>query len=256
LRGVNLAGEDAVTEALRKALDLTLYEAKLYIALLQGAKDPKEASVMSGVPLPRIYDIVRVLESKGMVYREPNGWYKAVSPQSLAAMSIVKVEEDMRRKVKEIENAVKMLEKYEKPSQRSATIVKGFLNMISAAVDYFKGSTTVYVTVAYVLTSTEQLSKLLSSLLTYVTEVRVLAGLTSLQVPQIPGVKVWDGVNGIYLDSLVSKSAIMVILRDPTADEPVSLLVNDQLQAGFSFKSLSAIWQAKEQANGSTIEDL
>ncbi|MFP3307944.1 MAG: helix-turn-helix domain-containing protein, partial [Acidilobus sp.] len=82
--------QEALVERLRKALDLTLYEAKLYIAMLQGASDPKEASVMSGVPLPRIYDVVKVLESKGMVYKDPNGWYRAVSPRALAAASIAR----------------------------------------------------------------------------------------------------------------------------------------------------------------------
>ena len=45
--------EDLVT-LMRRSMGLTLYEAKLYIAMLRGARHPREASSMSGVPLPRI----------------------------------------------------------------------------------------------------------------------------------------------------------------------------------------------------------
>ncbi|MGC9112381.1 TrmB family transcriptional regulator [Acidilobus sp.] len=241
-----MSSEDNIIEALRRALDLTLYEAKLYVALLQGAKDPKEASAISGVPLPRIYDVIRVLESKGMVYRDPSGWYKAISPQSLAAMSIIRIEEEMRRRVKDVESAVKMLERFDKRlSSPSATVVRGLLNVISAAVDYFRTSSVVYVTAAYVLANGDYLGKLVSSLAAYVSDVRVLASFTP-QLPQSPGVKLKSNVASLYVDSVASKSSLMVIVKDPANDEPMSLLVNDPVQANTSFKALSTLWQVAQ----------
>jgi len=141
--------QEALVERLRKALDLTLYEAKLYIAMLQGASDPKEASVMSGVPLPRIYDIVKVLESKGMVYKDPNGWYRAVSPRALAAASIARLEEDSRRRAREIAELAEALERLgSKQRAPRYVIVKGAYNIVSAAVDFFKASAVAYITVS------------------------------------------------------------------------------------------------------------
>ncbi|MFQ6010954.1 MAG: TrmB family transcriptional regulator [Nitrososphaerales archaeon] len=54
---------------LRDAYKLNLYEAKAYKAILKGPLTPKQASSISGVPMPRIYDILKSLIEKGFAER-------------------------------------------------------------------------------------------------------------------------------------------------------------------------------------------
>ena len=99
-----------LAERLRRVFGLSGYEAKLYLALLMGAGSPKEASSMSGVPLPRVYDIVRMLESKGLVERVPDGWYAPVPPRAAAVALVARLEEEARRRAREAGELVAELE--------------------------------------------------------------------------------------------------------------------------------------------------
>ncbi|MBI2126499.1 MAG: TrmB family transcriptional regulator [Thaumarchaeota archaeon] len=63
-----MSAKDPVA-ALKDAFKLSLYEAKAYLALLQGASDPKSVARLGRVPLPRVYDTLRSLEAKGFVVR-------------------------------------------------------------------------------------------------------------------------------------------------------------------------------------------
>ena len=234
--------QEALVERLRKALDLTLYEAKLYIAMLQGASDPKEASVMSGVPLPRIYDIVKVLESKGMVYKDPNGWYRAVSPRALAAASIARLEEDSRRRAREIAELAEALERLgSKQRTPRYVIVKGAYNIVSAAVDFFKASAVAYITVSTVMARDGLGEEIIKALLSYIGDLRVLLVEGAL-VERISETSIPVKVTQLpLLDSISSRVGLMVIVNEPFG-EPFAVAVEDQAQAEPYFRRLSSLW--------------
>ncbi len=234
--------QEALVERLRKALDLTLYEAKLYIAMLQGASDPKEASVMSGVPLPRIYDIVKVLESKGMVYKDPNGWYRAVSPRALAAASIARLEEDSRRRAREIAELAEALERLgSKQRTPRYVIVKGAYNIVSAAVDFFKASAVAYMTVSTVMARDRLGEEIIKALLSYIGDLRVLLVEGAL-VERISETGIPVKVTQLpLLDSISSRVGLMVIVNEPFG-EPLAVAVEDQAQAEPYFRRLSSLW--------------
>ena len=234
--------QEALVERLRKALDLTLYEAKLYIAMLQGASDPKEASVMSGVPLPRIYDVVKVLESKGMVYKDPNGWYRAVSPRALAAASIARLEEDSRRRAREIAELAEALERLgSKQRTPRYVIVKGAYNIVSAAVDFFKASAVAYITVSTVMARDRLGEEIIKALLSYIGDLRVLLVEGAL-VERISETGIPVKVTQLpLLDSISSRVGLMVIVNEPFG-EPLAVAVEDQAQAEPYFRRLSSLW--------------
>ncbi len=89
-----------IIDKLRRAFDLSGYEAKLYLALLHGARNPKEASSLSGVPLPRVYDVIRLLEAKGLVQKDPEGWYVPVPPRAAVASMVARIEDELRTRVR------------------------------------------------------------------------------------------------------------------------------------------------------------
>ena len=71
-------------EKLRTVLGLNKYEARLYLAVLRGANTPQEAAATSGVPLPRVYDVARRLEHRGLLRRRGK-WYDPVDPEEAAS---------------------------------------------------------------------------------------------------------------------------------------------------------------------------
>ncbi len=235
---------DTIVEQLRKALDLTLYEAKLYLAILEGASDPKEASVMSGVPLPRIYDIVRVLEGKGMVYKDPSGWYRAVGPRALAAVSIARLEEDSRRRASEIMALADLLERLEaRQGAPRYAIVKGSYNLISAALDFFKQSVSAYLTVSTVFSREGLGERLAKALSPHIGDLRVLLadGVASESFKTM-GLQV-KAVEHPLIDGVASRTSLMVVLSEPSG-EPVGVVVADPTQAEPYFKGLCRLWGA------------
>lgn len=75
---------DELTDKLR-ALGLTLYEARVYLTLLlNGSLTTTEIVKLSKIPHPRVYDITRSLESKGLIEAASAGRpkaYRAIKPE-------------------------------------------------------------------------------------------------------------------------------------------------------------------------------
>ncbi len=68
-------------DRLRRLLGFSGYEARVYLAVLRlGAARPVEVAREAGVPVQRVYDVLRSLESKGFVYADSTGVYRPVDP--------------------------------------------------------------------------------------------------------------------------------------------------------------------------------
>ncbi len=82
-----MGDEGRLVEELRRLLGLTGYEARAYLAVLRGARRPREVSEASGVPVQRVYDVLARLERRGLVARGGEG-YVAVDPvEALGAVA-------------------------------------------------------------------------------------------------------------------------------------------------------------------------
>ncbi|KSW10728.1 hypothetical protein CF15_08055 [Pyrodictium occultum] len=99
-------------ERLRRLLGLSGYEARVYLAVLQGATRPREIAEEANVPPQRIYDVLRSLQRRGLVAQTGDG-YQAVPPsrsllveaERLLAEASEKAEE-LRRLARELERRV------------------------------------------------------------------------------------------------------------------------------------------------------
>ena len=67
-------------ELLRRFFGLNQYEARVYIALLKRPMGLGEVSEAAKIPKPRVYDVVRSLESKGFV-RNSGVELQAINPE-------------------------------------------------------------------------------------------------------------------------------------------------------------------------------
>jgi sugar-specific transcriptional regulator TrmB len=70
---------EAIGDELRDKFGLNSYEARGYLALVSAAMRPKELATAANIPMPRIYDTLRALETKGFVHKRGET-YVAESP--------------------------------------------------------------------------------------------------------------------------------------------------------------------------------
>ncbi len=150
------AREEELVEMLQRSFKLTRYEARLYLALLKGASNPKEASSMSGVPLPRIYDVVRVLESKGFVVPSES-WYRPLPPRAVAVAEIARIEGEARSRIKQVMGIAEELERMSAlPGMGFEVLVlEGLYSILSAAAEGLMKSSNLLVIVFEALKGSE-----------------------------------------------------------------------------------------------------
>jgi sugar-specific transcriptional regulator TrmB len=80
-------------KSLAENFKLSLYEARVYIALTSGSMSPKQVSVSARVPLSRTYDTLRSLQQKGFVEERGEG-FSAISAKAALGMRLRQFEDE------------------------------------------------------------------------------------------------------------------------------------------------------------------
>jgi sugar-specific transcriptional regulator TrmB len=120
---------DELTTTLQEA-GLSPYQADAYVALLSlGAASAGDLADESGVPRPRIYDVLRDLETAGYVttYEQDRLYARAVAPDSL---------QPLRERIDQFESALdEIRERYRTPETRGSdvTLVSQFETVFGQA---------------------------------------------------------------------------------------------------------------------------
>lgn len=128
-----------IESSLKENFKLSSYEARAYLALLRrGKQSPKQISAIAQVPMPRIYDTLESLMSKGFVAKQEENYSPIPPKQALKGRTTqfeaqFSQEQKRRRQAEEdvaslLEGSVSVLEKSE--SSGEISILKGF-NAIS-----------------------------------------------------------------------------------------------------------------------------
>lgn len=137
-----------IESSLKDNFKLSSYESKVYLTLLKrGKQTPKQVSASAMVPMPRIYDTLETLMSKGFVMRQDDS-YSPISPRQAlrgrsAQFEIQFSQEQRRRKVVE-DQVVSILEQSvprnstEEPAEIS--ILKGFNAISNKFADLLESS--------------------------------------------------------------------------------------------------------------------
>jgi sugar-specific transcriptional regulator TrmB len=115
------------------AIGLTSYESEAYAALVRwGILDANSLARNSGVPLPRIYSVLRGLEAKGFVLEKPGRpvMYRAVFPGTAVR--------------KHVESQTEVLEEKERQIVREMSKIKGMHTEPSNSVWSVDGRRNVY----------------------------------------------------------------------------------------------------------------
>jgi sugar-specific transcriptional regulator TrmB len=139
--------------AMLKHLGFTEYEAKAYIALLiNGKLTAERLSVVAKVPLPRVYDVMGNLETRGLVYvsKTRPQVFRSVDPKSMLAL----LERDEKKKIEEQVSVIKEMvpqflkklgeiPKHEEEEEEEAlAVIKRRVNMDAWWADFHKKAKT------------------------------------------------------------------------------------------------------------------
>jgi len=121
-------------ELLRRFFGLNQYEARVYIALLKRPMSLSEVSSAAKIPKPRVYDVVRSLESKGFV-RSSGAELHAINPEVAlparrASLRAAFEEEDSKRLRAQMA-LVDSLKSSGEHTPREPVILRGFEQVVA-----------------------------------------------------------------------------------------------------------------------------
>ncbi len=135
-----LPGED-IARKLRDLLGLNKYESLAYLAVLKlGSARPQDVAKEAGIPPQRIYDVLKSLQSMGLL-DESEGIYSAVDPrQAASVIAESEVVKTLSRAsaIRELGNELSRL--YRAAAARpQLRLVKGLETVLGAAMSYSNG---------------------------------------------------------------------------------------------------------------------
>jgi sugar-specific transcriptional regulator TrmB len=127
---------DEIESQLREVFKLSSYEVKSYLSLLKlGKQTPKELAKSASIPLPRIYDTLESLMSKGFALKQDE-YYSPIPPRTALHGRTIQFEKDFEREQKTREAVERDLSNFLEKSSMQArqrihsegeiSVLKGF----------------------------------------------------------------------------------------------------------------------------------
>ncbi|MHB8567144.1 MAG: TrmB family transcriptional regulator [Nitrososphaerales archaeon] len=143
------ADEDSLENLLKDNFKLSSYESRAYISLLkQGNQNPKQLSATAEVPLPRVYDTLESLMSKGFAMKQDEAYSAILPRRALKGRSnqfeVQFAEEQKQRKVMEndLADSLESLssQRSEAKSSGEISILKGFNSIANKFTELLEDS--------------------------------------------------------------------------------------------------------------------
>ncbi len=126
--------DEGVVGELRRLLGLTGYEARAYLAVLRGARRPREVAEASGVPVQRVYDVLARLERRGLVARSGEG-YVAVDPVEALGSAAEALVVEARMRAEELRRLGELLRRVADAGESYVRLAPGLGEAVGAALE-------------------------------------------------------------------------------------------------------------------------
>jgi sugar-specific transcriptional regulator TrmB len=132
---------EELEEKLKSLLGLSGYEARVYLALLsRGRMRPIEAAREAGIPVQRVYDVLRRLEEKGLVVSDAEGAYRAADPERAFGSYASKLVLEALRRSEEVRRLAEEVKAFAKSAGREyVLLVRGVEDSIAHAIEALRG---------------------------------------------------------------------------------------------------------------------
>jgi sugar-specific transcriptional regulator TrmB len=247
----------SIESLLKDEFKLSLYEAKVYLALLKGKMLPKEIASISQVPLPRIYDTLQSLQTKG--FAEQSGErFSAISLRAALRGRMTQFEmafsKERSRREKAMADLLSILEDQRRVSTSSqdVTLLKGINAISNKFSEVLDNSKDVFFVIKRAIEAKELFKSyfgkssqppkrfriLLPESIKLSTEDRRFISQIGATVRQ---------TENLFLDLMVAdKETVMIGVPDPLSEEPfhsIAVVIKDGSFASSIHDSLEGIWR-------------
>jgi sugar-specific transcriptional regulator TrmB len=243
---------ERAVELLKERFGLNTYEAKAYLSLLEGAISPKEVSSKAGIPISRVYDVLKGLALKGFAYQRGRR-YEAKRIEAASAAVASRLRNEYMGKLKRIDEAVEELKGLMDHMKRKETVplrvIEGIDQAWSEAIEVLASSKKVYFVANKALEVKEVLKDLLrASMSTFKgKEVRLLIPMEAkLKKDEIKflnslGLKV-KKTEAALTDLMVADyRRFLMGIPDPTG-KVIAIFLENPMFAGALQRYLDKIW--------------
>lgn len=243
-------------ELLKRFFGLNQYEARVYIALLKKHMSLGEVSSAAKIPKPRVYDVVRSLESKGFV-RNSGGELQAISPEVAlparrAALRAAFEEEDSRRLQAQM-TLIDSLKVGGEHPLREPVILRGFEQVVALLYQVLPKSTQVLLTLNKALEARVYFRGAVKGAVGSGQQLEIMALIPlhvklereDLELMEALGAQV-RLTAGVLLDTMVTdKDDVIIGLPDPSSTHSVPVVavyVKDHAFASSLRETFKKVW--------------
>lgn len=252
------------TILLKDHFKLSLYEARAYVALLQGASDPKSISRVGRIPLPRIYDTLGSLEAKGFALKTGDN-HIPVEPKIALEGRLQQFEAEFhnqrssRIKTKDALLRSLKIQHKEGTSGNKISLMTGINSIANKFSEVVSGSNSVILTVKKAFEARHLFLRYLSSVSSKEKKkIRIIVS-ANLEIPKDElnllrglGVEIRKRED-ILLDLMVSDTDdVMIGVPDPLSEETyhaVAIWTRNSSFASSLRDSLDELWE-RSRSNG------
>lgn len=230
-----MSNESSLEDILKRYFKLSLYESRVYLALLKGVRSPKEVSAKSKVPMPRTYDTIRSLESKGFVH--PSGtFYSAVLPKAVLEARLAEFSTLFQGEQASRSRAMNQFLRLVEPVTRSklpeeeVVLLRGLNSVVAKFLESSRKATTLFLTIRRGVTVKEIFIPHLQRLIERGKRIKLIFN-SNIKLEKKDadllrkiGIKARFS-SSVMLDMLVTDSGdVMIGVPDPSAGEELSAL--------------------------------
>ncbi|MGD0319744.1 MAG: helix-turn-helix domain-containing protein [Nitrososphaerales archaeon] len=244
-------------KSLAENFKLSLYEARVYIALTSGSMSPKQVSVSARVPLSRTYDTLRSLQQKGFV-EERGEVFSAISAKAALGMRLRQFEDEFakaqRARMDATESLLKSLGAGVRPPlqrDQEVALLRGINAIASKFSEIIAASDDVILVAKSSIDAARFFKPYLQKKMPRSVRILIPSGFTirrsdarflktlSIQVRR---------TNSILLDLMVAdESTVIIGVPDPTSKEAyhsIAIAVSSQPFATAVRASLEEVWSS------------
>ena len=224
-------------DTLVKWFKLTSYEARAYLALLNGCKTPREVAKRAKIPYTRVYDVIRSLESKGFVMLGGDE-ISVLKPENALLNRIIQLdtayEEERREREKVAKNLAKTLKPMvrEKPEETIVKLLRGIPVILAKMLETCSKSNNIVFTIRKSFRIKDSVKPLLLSLepsrrkITFILDRDIELSEEDKEFIEAVGAEVIRG--NIMLDMLIADGNETIIGVPTSSDDAVAVWIKDR----------------------------